>query len=1715
MLKKIISLICCLLPVGAVAAVKPFGATEWDPNLEPGVFDATSPVWSNAVRDGDTVRINSGNAINDVLVNATDFGVVFANGLYAGQNVVSDDALAQQSNALYIMNGANTDSAFSIYTIRDVSVGTVLEVLNSWNLQIIGQPDANNVLHGQLLVGTAGAPATVSVASGAILGVKNLQNINMIGSADVGGIMNLSAETISLETVNSGGALTLESTAGDVTVKNLVAQSGASSTVVKSAANVVISGDVQNGLNADTMNISANGDVKISGALENTGKFAQVTAKNITVSDGIKNDGASSEMVLVADSLIVSNQGSGDASLFNRGKFSATVSGLTSLANGFAVQNIDGANTSFLLNTNSIYLGTQTELLNSLDSFTLNVTGDNQDFAINKIENNRGAMNFGINDQMSVAKMSALGGTLRVDANTFVASGEGEVSVDVADGASATVVAGNLLQLNAALYNSGNTTLRSNKIQLQSVSNSGAGATVSVGSLTDETGVVAVSGGVNNTNGNVTLHAKSIDVGGVITNTNAGSVNLIGSDDGESAISVGGIAVNGGKVTIDALANNVSVDNNVVINDGVLQLEDSVKQMSVGGGVTIYDTLNSMASVFTLSAKEIDLYGSFSLGKDALTGGEKNIQWASNDVYVRDNVTLTDNARFIVGAENASYDSVFNIGGNISVAKSALLGAYSNKTTAQAADIDGLLRAYGASLVANGGDIKITGNVRHDDKTTVLPGLSIMNADSFELNTVSNGVSGGDIIIGGINTVTDKSLTLNSANDVVVNSDVINSGILDVVANGSHTVSVMENDATPLVVTNSGQYTANAQSMKFDNVVNNASGEMYLYTGSDAEFINLTNSGVLNIMNIDGVSKAGVVDVADTIKNSGGNANILANTLNAKNINVTDGTLNLTVTNVNVDDISVVKNMGQGADVVNLNLIDTVKLETDNLYVGGDFYADSGNVLYQINKDLTIGGEIAVAAGASSQFDVDGKFTVGDIFNSGNLDINIKQAINLTGVLSNDAGKMTINSNGLPFGANSVSVTGGNVSVDAENINIIDSFDVSGVVSQNDASAMFNVIGDDYIINAGSISFGGIEQTGKMTINSSNIMIHGNVVASNLQLSASPETNWMNVFIGGDVSGGVDFIGLEKMQIGGNYVFDNNSLLHAAILPYANGTGLNSTDVNYWANVDLNEQGGIGKITNAPDAKPLIAVGGAFSSNLSYDSLGDKNTEYLENAQIGIKVFDMIDQGSAIWLLHADGGVSDVSTKIRNINVKFCNEDGTTCVAYFNNLDPSGGDGLPAFISVRDSDGDGVADSLYVVFDERFGGPATIFPIQPIVGKRPGTTSGETDGAGALDELVEGLLHKNKFYNETPLEVLPEVFKGTHLELAGKELYNRMEDYLIDYDGKGLARFSQLFANSDAEQVAGMMALNEHTSFRSFEDIMLDEFIWNRNRRLDKVWLDVDYGLFTQKTTDGEHTDGNRVNIFAGIDWQVSETLIWGLAGRVSHNKSSLNQAIDLSYGTVSQTGFVKSDVADTNVSLGGYLMKILGEKYRLYGNGFVDAHVFDIQREQTFVDKIDGKASAFSLISEWGLLHDILNQYIVGNAYARFGYNFGFDIDENISGDEYMTTKSDGYFMLTPGYSLTAQKRIYTSSWFQIRPFASIGVEYDVFGVTDKVQYKFADAADYVDYHIDVNPFWANIGGGFEMLSATGFQFGLDYRYQYNQDIQLHNIKVSGKYRF
>ena len=113
------------------------------------------------------------------------------------------------------------------------------------------------------------------------------------------------------------------------------------------------------------------------------------------------------------------------------------------------------------------------------------------------------------------------------------------------------------------------------------------------------------------------------------------------------------------------------------------------------------------------------------------------------------------------------------------------------------------------------------------------------------------------------------------------------------------------------------------------------------------------------------------------------------------------------------------------------------------------------------------------------------------------------------------------------------------------------------------------------------------------------------------------------------------------------------------------------------------------------------------------------------------------------------------------------------------------------------------------------------------------------------------------------------------------------------------------------------------------------------------------------------------------------------------------------------------------------------------------------------------------------------------------------------------MNLDFDGHFVFTPGYSLTAQKRIYPTAWFQFRPYATVGIEYDLATSPDTMKYKFAPVSVWTDYDVGVDPLWAHAGAGVEFLSVIGLHVGLGYRYQYNANIQMHKVHLSGMYRF
>ena len=1172
--------------------------------------------------------------------------------------------------------------------------------------------------------------------------------------------------------------------------------------------------------------------------------------------------------------------------------------------------------------------------------------------------------------------------------------------------------------------------------------------------------------------------------------------------------------------------------------------------LNVGGNVLSTDTSmvagNSVARNITLASDIIDIAG------DAYAIGAMNsLVFRGEDMGDLTNLTVDGD----VMASNGGTVKIY--GANV------IVNSLSDSDPSDDADVGGAIYVYGASdpdttttkLSTTSGGISIKNGIVFDESSTATRGLILGGANEvvLETTTASQDIS----VSAGVDVAQNNSLTLNSAGDIALSGMVNAHGTLKL--NAENSVQIND-DVTVGTATDGGVLSVSANTINAADVTNYGfasfvadSGDITLGAIKNATATGALPNDLDYLLDIDA---SGAI-YAKSIDVSGGVVDLTAETLTVDaGLDIIGGRVNIyvdeTVDFGGVVSVAGVMNQGvNGTGMLNLSAdADGVVFGANGLDVDG-FNADSQNVTYNIDGDVNVDGDMFVGTDLSlATVTINAEtFTNSDngaynFVNYGAFKLTSTDTVSFDDVQNLGAGAMVVsaahgidmaqvkNSSILNLDSGdavinmaSLDIAGGTINLKGTGLNIGSALTTAGMLYQNYTGALsdydVNIDADNYVISAKNVSVAGIDQaSGAMRISSSDVDVLGDINATDLTIAANPDDNWLDLLVQGNVSGGTKILGLEQMTVeNGDYIFDPNSQLMAAILPYNVTPSMDSTTRNYWSTISLNNDNTLGKITNATGGEALIKIdGGQFVSGTKYNAgfTLDMGPVALADNQIGIVLRDAVDPGTAIWLLNATGGLSefDPLEKIRNLNVMFCNDDGTKCFSYLDSLEDGG-----AYISVRDVNEDGDADSLYVVFDPRFGGPALIenTRLQPIVARQPDYTDGEYVAAGALDNLIDGQLIDTGFFNKTPIEVIPVIFDGTNIETMMTELYNRMEYYLETANGAPIARFSRLVQPREIEQIAGAIALNDHTSFRDFEDRMFDEFIWNRNRNLRKAWGDFDFGMFSQNVADKKRVYGNRFSIAGGFDWQESETLILGLTGRISHMSSDNSDKMDLSYlpGQI-VNGRVSMDVADTNVGLGAYLMKTLGSGWaRLYGNAFFDMHFLDVTRHQNFVDTIDGDGAAFALTSEWGLMHDWLNQYVVGNLYARVGYNFGFDVTEEASGQNYMDLESDGYFMLTPGYSLTAQKRIYPTAWFQIRPYATIGIEYDVLGAPNSAKYKFAAANVFSEYDIEIDPMWANIGGGFEFLSASGVQLGIDYRYQYNNDMQLHNFKISGLYRF
>ncbi len=1719
MIKKLISFVCCLVPFGANAVV------VGPANIGDSFVSTDGSAWQATRPTNQTITISDA-GVNSI---QSPGGFSITNNMYVG--ATSDQG--SQTGNLYILNAVNGGKkSFTVESNGNVSIGALLQVLDGWNLGFKSN-DATTTKFNMTVADAITNNGTLTFED-----IENFESSNI----DNNGVFDLNATTVATGSINTSGVLNIESD-NAVTMGGLVSETGATSTNITANGGVSSSGTIQNGVGS--MVLSTSGAMVVTGNFENSGTLMQVTgigtdsttgnantAGVVTISGTMKNDSQNGTMRMNVASLMVTGGSGTEYSFVNSGDFYANVSGQTHFENGINLSGMKAANV-FSLETGSLTFGTNVSsdmkfgaFANYLDSFNLILNNGAIDTTtiLNGV-NSDGDVNADAN--MNIKAMDIYATSVNNRGNNMTLSSDSDMYISgpvvATAGTNTDLISAYVLSVAGNISNSGDMLLNGSTVDLQSVSNSGIGSVLAIESLTDTTGDIGISGDVTNSDGETTIHAKDVFVSGTMTN-NSGTTTLYGSDTSGGAVQIGGINVVGGTFNLNALAGSVTVDNSLnIAATGTMNFGASLYDTTVGGNVYVggnvvlgADTtgagnlnVNAYGAPVVLTANNgnVEISGDIIATDSALTRG---IQIVSNDIGIGGDVDVANLGSVVFGDSGTVglATSKLDIDGALMANNNGGVEIYSYGTNVGSMSGDGKVVAHGAYIVAEAGNIDIGGNVLFDG-TTANTGLIIEDTDSFKLGTT---VAGSDVSLGAVSIGTGRTFEIESADAVLVGGALSNKSSVNIVADG--VVDVMG------MVTNSGVLNVTGGDIETGDINN---------TG-DAEFV-ATNGDIVtgSVMTSDSlVLSANDTVVARAISQTGGVLDVDASELVADSL-VVSGTTG-TQTNINADVVNIAGNVRVAADLVQAGAADgmlnlnTSRLQAGNLVVGENFVINAGDTTYDVGTNVVVSGDIISGAGGIADVYAGNSITGAGLTNSGTLLLSAANGIDFDDVVNN-SGVLTLDSGSAFIDVSDLTINSGNLILDGAGIYVDGAIATNAMLYQGYAGALsskdINISANKYEITTSNLVVSGINQSGSLVINSSDIDVGGNIVATDLRFVAQKlsdgTTDNQIVSVGGNLGENVSFIGLEKMSVAGDYIFGDNSSINAIILPYATGAG--STDRNYWATVSLNSDNSLGQITNPQDATALITVGGKFDANINtIGSLTSDGT--LGKPQIGINITDAIDQGTAILFLQANDGISELATKIRNLNVSFCNADGSVCYNYFDSLTKTGSndeDDLPAYVSVRDMNADGTKESLYIVFDPRFGGPVLIenTKIQPIVARQPDYTTGEYVSAGALDNLIAGQLEDKGFYNRTPIEVIPLIFDGTNIEELMNELYNRMEYYVETSNGEPLARFSRLVQAREVEQIMGVVALNEHTAFRSFEDRMFDEFIWNRNRNLKKAWLDVDYGMFYQNVADGKHTDGNRFSVSGGFDWQESNTLILGLTGRVSHTSSAGADRMDLSYANIVENGRVKVDVEDTNVGFGAYMMKILGEKARLYGNAFLDMHFFDISRSQNYTGHIDGDGYALSLLTEWGLMHDILNQYVVGNLYARAGYNFGFDVKEKINGDDYMRLESDGYFVLTPGYSLIAQKRIYPSAWFQIRPYASIGVEYDVLGTPDFAKYRFVQADHSTKYDIDINPLWANIGGGIELLSANGVQVGVDYRYQYNSEIQLHNIKISGSYRF
>ena len=949
MIKKLLSLVCCVLPMGVRAApqeIAPIGADA--------AVATTYDAWQSAIAGGQSIVVIGGNGIN-ATGGQTTGGVDVAPGFDVTNNMIvgldlnpgTNDATPNGAvNNLYVLNSAS--SPFTVISTGDISIGSMLQVLNGVNLGF--KTSDTNPEKFSVDVGTGGIKIGDAINT-ASLTLDNINELDVKGSVIAYGDFSVDANSVN---VTGGlnlykGTINVDS-AGAVTLGELIANDNVGGTTV-SGQTITVSGGVSN--QGGDMELIAGDDVNITGNLENSAASnLSVSGADLVVTGTVKNDKTDGgTLTLNVDSWRINGGNQNTYSLVNNGNLYATVDGETYMEYGLNLAGM-GTDNEFSLTTGTLVFGTNADsdkwfgaFANNLNKFNVNITGgdlDNLTTVLNGANGNTNAT-------MTVAAQNIVADSVQNDATSLIMNAQQNMTINGAVQGNAGItklVAANTLSVVGAVSNSANTVLNGNVVNVASLSNSGAVSSLTVSSLTEASGTVNVSGDITNTNGTTTVWAKNVDIDGTVIN-NSGTTTIRGSDANGGAVAVGGINAAGGAIDLIVLAGNMAIDNNLTVSGGVLNIDSSLRNLTVDGTVQIAGNVNvgaggasvagdvnvmrSDASPFAMTSNRAILIDGDVNAVDSTVVG--NITLDAPLVNIERNVTVANSVHLTLGTNATSY---IRVAGDLTFNDGGIFETYTQDLFVGTLSGDGKFVAHGAGITATKGNIDIDGNIYFDaDNDPVDPSSGMVVRDTTTL-TLKTTMEDMDISVGAISLGDGNRLVLNSADALDINGMLANNGTLDIDAVGA----VGIDGAT----TNTGTLDLLADSVSMAGI-NNSGNAQVVSTNGGISTGGITNSGSMEV-------NAATDLVAGVITHTAGVMDLNADSLSAQSLGVsgTAGTqVNINAPIVAIAGIAKVSgDFVQGGTGGMLNLTAT-DFSAQNLTITGDFIVDAGNTTYDLS----------------------------------------------------------------------------------------------------------------------------------------------------------------------------------------------------------------------------------------------------------------------------------------------------------------------------------------------------------------------------------------------------------------------------------------------------------------------------------------------------------------------------------------------------------------------------------------------------------------------------------------------------------------------------------------------------------------------------------------------------------------------------------------------